>query len=107
MRVERVMVHGFGKLAGRGLELGPGLTVVHGPNESGKSTSHAALRASLFGLVAGGRRTRDETAAIERHRPWSEPRYGAVLELADSAGRRLRVEWDFDRARYTLRDAAT
>jgi uncharacterized protein YhaN len=107
MRVERLTVNGFGKLAGRELELGPGLTVVHGPNESGKSTSHAALRASLFGLVSGGRRTRDETAAVERHRPWSEPRYGTVLELADTAGRRLRLEWDFDRSRYALRDAAT
>jgi DNA repair exonuclease SbcCD ATPase subunit len=107
MRAERLMVHGFGKLAGRELELGPGLTIVHGPNESGKSTSHAALRASLFGLVSGGRRSRDETAAIERCRPWSETRYGTVLELADAAGRRLRLEWDFDRSRYTLRDAAT
>jgi DNA repair exonuclease SbcCD ATPase subunit len=107
MRVERLTVGGFGKLAGRELELGPGLTVVHGPNESGKSTSHAALRASIFGLVSGGRRTRDETAAIARHRPWSEARYGAVLELADGAGRRLRLEWDFDRCRYAVRDAAT
>jgi DNA repair exonuclease SbcCD ATPase subunit len=107
MRVERLTVGGFGKLAGRELELGPGLTVVHGPNESGKSTSHAALRASIFGLVSGGRRTRDETAAIARHRPWSEARYGAVLELADGAGRGLRLEWDFDRCRYAVRDAAT
>ncbi|HEY2869988.1 MAG TPA: AAA family ATPase, partial [Gaiellales bacterium] len=107
MRIERLTVSGFGKLAGTALEPGPGLTVVHGPNESGKSTTHAALRASLFGLVAGGRRTRDESAAVERHRPWLESRYGAVLELADAGGRHLRLEWDFDRSRYTLRDAAT
>jgi DNA repair exonuclease SbcCD ATPase subunit len=107
MRVERLTVSGFGKLSGSALRPGPGLTVVHGPNESGKSTTHAALRASLFGLVAGGRRTRDETAAIERNRPWLEARYGSVLELADAGGRHLRLEWDFDRSRYTLRDAAT
>jgi uncharacterized protein YhaN len=107
MRVERLIVSGFGKLAGRELELGPGLTVVHGPNESGKSTTHAALRASLFGLAAGGRRTRDETAAIDRYRPWGDARYGAVLELADTAGRRMRLEWDFDRSRFAVRDAAT
>ena len=107
MRVDRLTVSGFGKLAGSALEPGPELTVVHGPNESGKSTTHAALRAGLFGLVAGGRRTRDETATIERHRPWLESRYGAVLELADGHGRHLRLEWDFDRSRYTLRDAAT
>src|SRR4029077_6398754 len=107
MRVERLIVSGFGKLAGRELELGPGLTVVHGPNESGKSTTHAALRAGLFGLTAGGRRTREETAAIERYRPWADARYGAVLELCADDGRRLRLEWDFDRCRFALRDAAT
>ena len=91
MRVERLTVSGFGKLAGSDLRPGPGLTVVHGPNESGKSTTHAALRASLFGLVAGGRRTRDETAAIERNRPWLEARYGSVLELAEAC--RVPVRW--------------
>src|SRR5689334_24901705 len=107
MRVERLTVSGFGKLSGSDLRPGPGLTVVHGPNESGKSTTHAALRASLFGLVAGGRRTRDETAAIERNRPWLETRYGAVLGLAAAGGRHLRLEWDFHRSRHTLRDAAS
>lgn len=107
MRVERLTVTGFGKLAARELRFGPGLTVVHGPNESGKSTTHAALRAGLFGLTSGGRRTPKETAAIERSRPWADVRFGAVLELAGQDGRRLRLEWDFDRCRFTLRDAAT
>jgi uncharacterized protein YhaN len=107
VRADRLTVTGFGKLAGRELRFGPGLTIVHGPNESGKSTAHAALRAGLFGLTAGGRRTPTETAAIERHRPWTEVRYGATLELSGSDERRMRLEWDFDRCRFTLRDAAT
>jgi uncharacterized protein YhaN len=107
VRVERLSVSGFGKLAAREVRFGPGLTVVHGPNESGKSTTHAALRAALFGLTAGGRRTRDETAAIERYRPWADVRFGAMLELSGDDGRRLRLEWDFDRCRFALRDAAT
>jgi uncharacterized protein YhaN len=107
VRVDRLSVRGFGKLAARELRFGPGLTVVHGPNESGKSTTHAALRAALFGLTAGGRRTRDETAALERFRPWCETGYGAVAELTDAGGRRLRVEWDYDRCRFAVLDAAT
>jgi uncharacterized protein YhaN len=107
VRVDRLTVAGFGKLAARELRFGPGLTVVHGPNESGKSTTHAVLRASLFGLTAGGRRTREETAAIERFRPWCEGRYGSMLELAGADGRDLRLEWDFERCRFALRDAAT
>ena len=107
MRAERLSVAGFGKLADRELRFGPGLTIVHGPNESGKSTTHAALRASLFGLTAGGRRTPSETAAIERHRPWAGAHYASTLEVAAADGRRLRLEWDFDRCRFTVRDAAT
>ena len=77
MRVDRLSVTAFGKLADRELRFGPGLTLVTGSNESGKSTTHAALRAGLFGLTAGGHRKQKETQAIDRHRPWSDTRYGA------------------------------
>ena len=107
MRAERLSFAGFGKLANRELRFGPGLTIVHGPNESGKSTTHAALRASLFGLTAGGRRTPSETAAIERFRPWADARYASTLELVAGDGRRFRLEWEFERSRFTLRDATT
>jgi uncharacterized protein YhaN len=107
VRVDRLNVTAFGRLSDRELRFGPGLTLVTGPNEAGKSTTHAALRASLFGLTSGGRRKQEETVAIERHRPWAGSRYGATLELCDEHGRRLRLEWDFDRCRFTLRDAAT
>jgi uncharacterized protein YhaN len=107
VRAERLSVAGFGKLAARDVRFGPRLTIVHGPNESGKSTTHAALRASMFGLTAGGRRTQSETALIERHRPWSDVRYASTLELVAADGRRLRIEWDFERCRFTVRDAAT
>jgi uncharacterized protein YhaN len=107
VRVDRLNVTAFGRLSDRELRFGPGLTLVTGSNESGKSTTHAALRAGLFGLTSGGRRKQEETLAIERHRPWADSRYGATLELCDEHGRRLRLEWDFDRSRFTLRDAAT
>ena len=107
MRIERLRVHGFGRLAEREFEFGPGLTVVHGPNEAGKSTLHAALTASLVGLAPGGRRTPTSTALVERHRPWTHDRYGTRLDLAFRAGRRLRLDWDFGRPAFTVTDAAT
>jgi uncharacterized protein YhaN len=107
VRVDRLSVSAFGKLSDRELRFGPGLTLITGSNESGKSTTHAALRASLFGLTAGGHRKPKETLAIDRHRPWVDTRYGAVLDLCDEHGRLLRLEWDFERCRFRLRDAAT
>jgi uncharacterized protein YhaN len=107
VRVDRLNVTAFGRLSDRELRFGPGLTLVTGSNESGKSTTHAALRAGLFGLTSGGRRRQEETLAIERYRPWTDSRYGTTLELCDEGGRRLRLEWHFDRCRFALRDAAT
>ena len=37
MRIERVTGHAFGPFTGESLDLAPGLTVVSGPNEAGKS----------------------------------------------------------------------
>ena len=49
MRIERVVARAFGPFRDRTLELAPGMTVVAGPNESGKSIWHAALRLAVTG----------------------------------------------------------
>ncbi|MDQ2675125.1 MAG: AAA family ATPase, partial [Chloroflexota bacterium] len=68
MRIQRIDIDGFGRIANASWELGPGLTVFRGENEAGKSTLMNAVRALLFGFdstrngrvwypaVAGGKR---------------------------------------------------
>ncbi|MDQ4034305.1 MAG: AAA family ATPase [Chloroflexota bacterium] len=88
MRVERLEIGGFGRFADVAWELEPGLTVMLGENEAGKTTLLNALRAILFGFessrdgrawypaLAGGRRGGRMvllTAAGER---WTVERYG-------------------------------
>ncbi len=107
MRISRLKVHGFGRLTDREFQFGAGLTIVHGPNESGKSTLHTALTSSTFGMVPGGRSSAAKSAIVERHRPWVGERYATTLELTSAAGRALRLDWDFDRRLFALRDAAT
>ena len=53
MRIERVVAHAFGPLIDATLDLAPGMTVVYGPNEAGKSSWHAALYAGLCGVRRG------------------------------------------------------
>ena len=51
MRLVRVEAGRFGKIDGRMLgDLSPGLTVVHGPNEAGKSSLMALVRHVLYGF---------------------------------------------------------
>lgn len=95
MRFETVTAHAFGPLAGSTLTLAPGLTVIWGPNEAGKSSWHAAL---YFGLCARrrgrGRPDRADQALIDRHRPWDGQRWevASIVRLAD--GRRVELRHD-------------
>ena len=96
MRIESVRAHAFGPLIDRNLELAPGMTVICGPNESGKSTWHAALYAALCGMRRGpGRRSEDREFA-DRYHPWNAPNWevSAIVRLED--GRRVELRHDLD-----------
>ncbi|MGZ3459304.1 MAG: ATP-binding protein, partial [Archangium sp.] len=55
LRIDLLRVHGFGHFSGYELELRPGLNLLYGPNEAGKSTLLAFIRGMLFGLEKRGR----------------------------------------------------
>ncbi|HET8587610.1 MAG TPA: AAA family ATPase, partial [Candidatus Limnocylindria bacterium] len=50
MRIERIELDGFGHFAGARWDLSPGMTVMLGDNEAGKTTLLNAIRALLFGF---------------------------------------------------------
>lgn len=108
MRILTVHAHAFGPFTDASLELAPGLTVVHGPNEAGKSTWHAALYAGLCGMRRGPGRRGEDREFRERHAPWDGDAWdvGVVVELAD--GRRIELRHDLlDRVDSVARDLGT
>ena len=86
----RSMTASFGVLEGARLEPGPGLTLIHAPNEGGKSTWAAFWRAMLYGIDTRERNRKGHLADKDRYQPWSgAPMEGEVrLELE---GRELAV----------------
>ncbi len=96
MRLERVTAHAFGPFSGETLELAPGLTVVSGPNEAGKSSWHAAIRAGIGGVRRGrGAGTKVEGAFEDRHRPWDgDGRWAVEVRLALDDGRTIEISQD-------------
>jgi hypothetical protein len=99
MRLEQLEISGFGRLGRARYGFGERLTVVLGPNESGKSTLHRAIRAALYGLDAGGPGRPRERSEWARWAPWAGDRYGVVLGYRLDSGVRLRVAQSFDRGR--------
>ncbi|MEP6469115.1 MAG: AAA family ATPase, partial [Chloroflexota bacterium] len=96
MHIERIVARAFGPFQGKTLELGPGMTVVAGPNESGKSSWHAALRLAITGVRRGkGPGTAAERQLVERHRPWDQPeRWEVEARLALDDGRTIDISQD-------------
>jgi exonuclease SbcC len=96
MRIQRVVARAFGPFVDRSLELAPGMTVVAGPNESGKSSWHAAVRLAITGLRRGkGPGTAAERALAERHRPWGQPeRWEVEARLQLDDGRSIDISQD-------------
>ena len=73
----------FGRLQNETLELGEGLNLIEAPNEGGKSTWSAFLRAMLYGIPTKERDKQGFIAEKNRYQPWS----GAVMEGE------MEVEW--------------
>ena len=96
MRFESVRAHPFGPFHDETLSLAPGLNVVYGPNEAGKSTWHAALYAGLCGMRRRkGAPSAEDKQFRERHRPWDAGgawAVSAVVTLED--GRRVELRQD-------------
>lgn len=96
MRFESVTARAFGPFRKRTLRLTRGMNIVHGLNETGKSSWHAALQAALCGVKAGkGPPTKQQREFEHRRRPWQgadEWKVEAVVALAD--GRQIELLHD-------------
>ena len=95
MRFESVKAHAFGPFQDETLELAPGMNVVYGPNEAGKSSWHAALYAGLCGARRGkGGLTKDDRAFADRHKPWAGGGWEVGAVVALDGGRVVELRHD-------------
>ncbi len=78
MRIEELYLDGFGHFHQRSVGAGSGpVTVFYGPNEAGKSTLLAFIRATLFGFPS---------RFNSHYPPLAGGRHGGRITLSDSAG---------------------
>lgn len=89
MKLTQLHVDGFGQLVDRTIDFSPGLTIVYGENEAGKSTLARAIVATLYGV--GRKEERDAW------RPWSGARYATILRYRLATGEAIEVQRDFER----------
>ncbi len=108
MKIHRVRAHEFGKLNGE-LDLAPGMTVIHGDNEAGKSTWLQAIFAALCGRRRGrGANTLEEREFERQYKPWSGGQWRATVKFELDDGRRIEIQQrDLDTKESVAQDAET
>jgi len=74
MYIEKLLLKNFGKFNNFEIDLGTGLNVVYGKNESGKSTLFSFIKGILFGIDKQRGRAA-KTDAYIRLEPWDNPTF--------------------------------
>lgn len=94
MRIKETTIRNFGQFHDRTINFAPGLNVVFGENESGKSTLHTFLTSMLFGLEkARGRGAKRDN--YTQYEPWNSTSfYSGEMEF-EVGGKAFHLERNF------------
>lgn len=104
MRIKKLEIRGFGRFEKKSFSLDPGLNIIYGLNESGKTTLQSFIKGMLFGL-RGGRRTKDgNLPPMRQYKPWVGKMYGGMMEYALDNGKRIIVGRDFEKNTVNIQD---
>ena len=108
MYITKVIGTAFGPLRGESLDFAPGLNVVHGPNEAGKSSWFNAAYTGLAGRRKyKGKGTAAETEYKNRHKPWSGSKWAVGLAVTLDDDRTLAIEQDLAKGEWRIVNAST
>ncbi len=103
MRFSHLSIDGYGRFVGKELELAPGLQVIAGPNERGKSTLRYFISDMLYGQKRSSTRRLYEDSN-ELRMPWAARNgYGGRIVYSLDSGRSFEVERNFDSAKEHVR----
>ena len=96
MQILELRIKNFGKFTNKTVIFHPGINVIYGSNEMGKTTLHSFIRGMLFGIekLRGRGGKNDEYRMRE---PWDNPGYFAGVMRFESGGKVFRLERNFQK----------
>lgn len=94
MKIKKIIIRNFGQFHNREFSFSPGLNVVYGENESGKSTLHTFLVSMLFGLEkAKGQESGKDS--YSQYEPWGSTGFYTGEMDFEAGGRVCHLERNF------------
>jgi uncharacterized protein YhaN len=93
MRIKSIHIKSFGKLKNLSLNLYPGLNIIYGSNEAGKSTTQHFIKAMLYGMNSQKKAIRENDR--RRFLPWDGGRAEGRLVFEDDSVKEYVIERSF------------
>lgn len=83
MLLKKLKIHYFGRFSNKEIELKPGINLIYGANEAGKSTIHTFIKGMLFGIERmRGRGAASKEDLYTRYLPWDYPgAFGGSMDI--------------------------
>lgn len=98
MIIGAIHIRRFRKLVDQVLECGPGLNVIQGPNDAGKSTLHLAFSAALYPV---------RPSDVRSYGTWGEEGPGEITIDFEAAGTAYRLRKDFRSRKVMLQSGGS
>lgn len=102
MRILELHMKHFGKFEDQRMRFCPGMNLIYGSNEAGKSTVHAFIRAMLFGIdPPRGRAGKKDEYTLRQ--PWENGSYFAGSLRLAHGGKIYRIERNFYKSDQSMK----
>ncbi|MCC8137721.1 MAG: AAA family ATPase [Clostridiales bacterium] len=97
MEIQELIIKKYGKFSDYHMTFRPGVNIIYGGNETGKTTIHSFIKAMMFGLSRGrGRAAR--TDEYQLRQPWDSPgSFLGSMRIREN-GELYRIDRSFDRS---------
>ena len=101
MFIKTLSLRAFGKFKDTKVELKPGLNLVYGTNEAGKTTVQTFIQGMFFGFYKPYRKKKTYSEEYQKYMPWNQFDYSGALTYQIN-GQEIRLERNFLRAKDSL-----
>ena len=95
MKVEEIKINAFGTLKNKEINLSDKINIIHGKNESGKSTLLAYIKTAFYGISRN--KNGKEISDYDKYKPWSGEEFSGKIKYTLDSGEQFEIFRDFNK----------
>lgn len=95
MKVEEIKINAFGTLKNKEINLSDKINIIHGKNESGKSTLLTYIKTAFYGISRN--KNGKEISDYYKYKPWSGEEFSGKIKYTLDNGEQFEIFRDFNK----------